>query len=259
MGPSVHPASEAGALAAADVNPVDEHVGIAALRAQGGQRLDPIGFAFAAALARRAMVPQGQARQLLDRQLNMALARCRRRVDSARTDLDQAIPTQVQRYPQAAQGLRRLHALGDAPGIRRLIARLDDDARGTLLGKLVRQIDRQAMPPGLSTPWAELKTVHRDKQAWTRLRVDQQLSCSQQTVPDNPGPLNSHLLVLRSLRRMQNIAPDYLAQFMSYAETLLWLDRAGSARGSAPVPAVPAKAKRKKPAGDRSRGEGRAT
>ena len=38
--------------------------------------------------------------------------------------------------------------------------------------------------------------------------------------------MNSQHLVLRSLERMRDLAPDYLQGFMSYIDTLIWLDHA---------------------------------
>lgn len=51
-------------------------------------------------------------------------------------------------------------------------------------------------------------------------------------VPENAGPLNSHLLALQSLKQMRDIAPDYLKRFMSYVDTLFWLDQAESSRSA---------------------------
>jgi hypothetical protein len=38
--------------------------------------------------------------------------------------------------------------------------------------------------------------------------------------------MNSLHLVLRSLARMRDISPDYLQGFMSYIDTLIWLEHA---------------------------------
>ena len=38
--------------------------------------------------------------------------------------------------------------------------------------------------------------------------------------------MNSQHLVLRSLQRMQDIAPDYLQGYMYYVDTLIWLESA---------------------------------
>ena len=48
----------------------------------------------------------------------------------------------------------------------------------------------------------ELRALRLYKNTWARLAVDQQLARSLAQVPDNPGPLNSQLLVLAF------IAPD---------------------------------------------------
>ncbi len=128
------------------------------------------------------------------------------------------------------------------------------------LGALVRHIDGQAMAQpapdtGAGTrnaaasaqeaaPLVELKTVREFKDTWAGLRVDRQMARSQQQAPDNPGPLNSHLLVLRTLRRMQEISPAYLERFMAHAEALMWLDLA-KPRGVA-VPGKPVRAERDK-------------
>jgi hypothetical protein len=77
----------------------------------------------------------------------------------------------------------------------------------------------------VATP-VELRTLRHFRDTWTGLRVHRQMARSQEQAPENPGPLNSHLLVLRTLRRMQEIAPAYLEQFMAHAEALMWLDQA---------------------------------
>ena len=48
--------------------------------------------------------------------------------------------------------------------------------------------------------------------------------------PQNAGPINSHMLVLRSLGLMRDISPDYLNRFMAHVDTLLCLDEAGKAK-----------------------------
>ena len=67
------------------------------------------------------------------------------------------------------------------------------------------------------------------------------MSRSTQQAPDNPGPLNSHGLVLRALQQMQALSLAYLTRFLAQAEAWAWLDQASNA-----VPAVPAPARLKK-------------
>ena len=262
MEPTSSAATDAGwDVSGADHRPSpDAHPGIAALRAQGAHRIDPIRFRYLEALARRTAVLHGEPRRVLDSKLTQLLVVAAQQADTLRTEWDQTVPALVQRYPHAADDLRRLHADGDVGALVRLAARLDSQPRSSLLSGLLRRIEQQAGAPAQAAAGkdsatagvfegfpADLKTVRRDKDAWSRLRVDLQMARSYEKAPDKPGPLNSHLLVLRSMRRMQDIAPAYLAQFMSYAETLLWLDQAGS------LGAVPMTAKGARPAPERKK------
>jgi DUF2894 family protein len=71
----------------------------------------------------------------------------------------------------------------------------------------------------------ELKTIRRFRNTWSKLSADTQVAQVLAQPPKNAGPLNSHMLVLRSLASMRDISPDYLNRFMSYADTLLRLDQ----------------------------------
>jgi hypothetical protein len=44
--------------------------------------------------------------------------------------------------------------------------------------------------------------------------------------PQNAGPINSHMVSLRSLTLMRDISPDYLNRFMTYLDSLSCLDQA---------------------------------
>jgi len=63
------------------------------------------------------------------------------------------------------------------------------------------------------------------QKAWARLGATQQLSQSQQQVPDNAGPLNSNQLIHRALMLMQEQSPAYLQHFLSYVEMLSWMEQ----------------------------------
>ena len=88
-----------------------------------------------------------------------------------------------------------------------------------------------AEKPAKSTPRIgeaapELKAVAYFRDAWSRLSTEQQLTQTLAQAPENAGPMNSQHLVLRSLQIMRDIAPDYLQGFMSYIDTLIWLEQA---------------------------------
>jgi hypothetical protein len=97
-------------------------------------------------------------------------------------------------------------------------------------------------------PAAELKSVQQLKQAWGRMKVQDQVQQALKQGPANAGPLNSHRLVVRTLDLMQGLSPAYLHHFMGHLETLLQLESL-----TPPAPAKPSKAgKAAKPAGRKS-------
>jgi hypothetical protein len=191
---------------------------IAALRERGAHLRHPVRFRYLEALALRAAGHEGEARRWLDARLTQALAQCS--LPAASTPLP----------PEAVPAPRR--------------------ASGGPLADLVREINGRAAPaawPKAATgrPAPEAQPAEPQAQealdyfrsTWARLAVAQQLSRSLAEPPDNAGPLNSHLLVLRALRQMQAISPTYLNRYIAYVDALLWLDQAGSAMALAPASA----------------------
>jgi len=61
---------------------------------------------------------------------------------------------------------------------------------------------------------------------WARLGVERKLSRALAQAPENAGPLNSHFLVLQAVKQMRAISPGYLEHFLSWVDTLLWLEQA---------------------------------
>ncbi len=177
---------------------------IAAWRDRGAERLDPLRFRYIEALARRAATHQGLLRQSLDGKLVRALAALGAACDAAQAALQPA-QTSVNLGP-----LGRL--VGDIDGLGA------EPAQGGGAALSSAPLAGAALP--------DLKTLQRFRDTWTRLSVNRQLTRSLDKIPENPGPLNSHLLVLRMLRRLQEISPAYLDHFVAHADALLWLDRA---------------------------------
>ena len=200
-----------------------------ALRAQGAPLHDPVGLAFIEALARRSASHAGAARQLLDARLAQAMADCAAHCAQRRARPGQPLPDPAARgrCGPLADLLRHLDRLGHAPAAVAAGAASGADATGL-----------PALPTGL-------KAWRQSRQTWARLSVDRQLSRSLATLPQNPGPLNSHLLALRSLQSMQDIAPGYLQAFVAQVELMDWLDRASL--GPAPAPGKAARRERGKP------------
>ncbi len=241
--------AEAGASCAPQPKPkparsVDPGVLIDALRARGAERFDPVGLRFIEALARRTATHRGAARHVLDRRLAEALADYGERFDRAEREGRDTVARATARFPDTADALRQRCDAGDFGALRRLLTKLETRGGSRPLAGLLAHIGRHtaATPTGspaahatgaIVGPRGELKSLKYFRSTWSRLSVDRQLSHAFAQAPENAGPLNSHFLVLQSLTLMRDIAPEYLEQFMSYADALLWLEQADN--GSKPA------------------------
>ncbi len=186
---------------------------IEALRARGGQRLDPVHFRFIEALARRATAQDGDVGRLL-----------RARI----AELTAALAQRLAQNPAAAERTPG-GAVAAFPG------RAEGPAARSLLADLVHRIDGQAAPAaagprgeagaGQVAFSGELKALRYFRSTWSGLRVERQLAQSLAQVPENAGPLHSDRLVLRALQAMREISPAYLGRFMSGVDTLIGLDQ----------------------------------
>lgn len=187
----------------------EEDVGarLAAWRAEGAHRLDPVRFRLIEAMARRAAGHQGAARQGLDQRLEALVA-------------DYALRTGQAAVAPAPAGAA-------APG-----------ALAVLTAHIARHSATDTHAPGSLGGVPELKTLGYFRTTWTRLNADRQLTQSLAKVPENAGPLNSHHLVHRSLLLMRELSPAYLHRFMGYVDTLMWAEQA-QASLAAPGPETP--------------------
>lgn len=185
---------------------------LASLRKQGAQRLDPARFHYMEALARRLHGQPDAVRRILEGKLSDALK------------------DYGERFRQAQE------AAGDYGGLRRLGAQAASRPACAPLAELNRYIQslmRDGVDGragcGLSNDGetrAEMKSLRRFREAWSRISAEDQVDQALGRGPENAGPLNSHMLVLRSLALMRKLSPDYLRRFLSQLDTLLWLDQA---------------------------------
>jgi hypothetical protein len=95
----------------------------------------------------------------------------------------------------------------------------------TPLGQLNQHIASQ-VPGTAGRP--ELRSAQAFRETWSRLCAEDEVVQAVQRGPENAGPLNSHMLVLRTLGLMRELSPDYLRRFMAHTDTLLWLEQASA-------------------------------
>jgi hypothetical protein len=95
------------------------------------------------------------------------------------------------------------------------------------LGELADSTARDARP---SAP----EMLDYFRKTWASLRTENQLRQSLGQVPQNAGPLNSNSLVHRSLSLMRELSPGYLQHFLSYVDTLSWMEQLVGTAAPAP-------------------------
>ena len=167
-----------------------------ALREAGAARVDPVGWHYIEVLAERTRQQHGLAQTLLQARLDQALQdfSARMTATSENTPANAAPPSPS----PLAQLLQDMKPAGAA----------------TLAG--------QAHP---DRGWAAASPrVQQFRRQLRRISVQKQVSQAIAQAPQNAGPINSHMLVLRALGLMRDISPDYLNRFMNYVDTLLCLD-----------------------------------
>jgi hypothetical protein len=192
--------------------PADVAAALAAWRAQGADRVDPLRFAALEALTRRATAYQGAARACIDERLTARLAAFGQAVAAA----DAAPPVPAAPPPAAPRG--PLGALAD---------RLAQRAAGRAVPPGAGSATDAAAPTLAPAPAGLPDALSEVRATWARLHAERRLQESLARVPANAGPLNSTQLVLRALLLMHEISPAYLQCFMAQVDTLAWLERTG--------------------------------
>jgi Protein of unknown function (DUF2894) len=207
-----------------------------------GRRLDPLGLHFLESMATRLEAHEGPARGRLEVRLTQALDDYAQGLARAQATLDEALAQGLHRHPEHAREWRRLASLGDLQGMRRLAVRTRFLSGLAPLAELKRHIqgatEDRSGEGSRAGGVPELKSVERVRDAWSRLRTDQQIERAAGRAPENAGPLNSHLLMLRAAERLRETSPAYLRRFLSYADSLLWLDELATPKAVTPVRSV---------------------
>ncbi|MCG8612598.1 MAG: DUF2894 domain-containing protein [Pseudomonadales bacterium] len=95
----------------------------------------------------------------------------------------------------------------------------------------------------------ELASVKQLRDSMAKRGSERLVTQAVKTVPEDPGPLNPQMLVTRSLSAMRSLSPEYLNRFVSYLDSLFWLEQAGARQESdKTVPASGSKKTKRKTA-----------
>ncbi len=185
-----------------------------ALRAAGAARVDAVGWHYIETLAKRTQAQSGPAQVMLQTKLQAALQRFEARMNKA-SECSTALPSAPPPIPSP-------------------------------LAALLKVMEPESVPQANGQPraWrAEKPRIQQFKKQLSQISVQKQVTQALAQAPQNAGPINSHMLVLRSLGLMREISPDYLNRFMGYIDTLLCLDEAALAKAS-PKKTAPGKAEK---------------
>ena len=163
---------------------------------------DPVGWHYTEQLSQRASEATGLTRDLLLAKLETALSEMNARWD-------------------AKWDAKKLSGEADAA--------LEADLPSPLAQLLqeMKPASDETRPHKSSMPnaWrAESPRIQQFRKQLGQISVQKQVSQAMAQAPQNAGPINSHMLVLRSLGLMREASPDYLGRFMVYLDTLLCLD-----------------------------------
>jgi DUF2894 family protein len=74
----------------------------------------------------------------------------------------------------------------------------------------------------------ELRAVRSFRETSARASTQKRVSRAIADHPVDSGPLNSQRLTVESLAIMRQLSPSYLNRFVSYVDTLLWLDQSAA-------------------------------
>lgn len=173
-----------------------------ALRAAGAARVDAIGLHYIEKLAQRTQQQSGLAQQLLLTKLHVVIERLETRMRAAIAPHAEPVAKTVVTSPMAAL-LQQIHSTSGPHGA------------------------------GKTAGWqAETPSIQQFRKKLNRISVQKQVTQAIAQAPQNPGPINSHMLVLRSLGLMRDISPDYLNHFMVHINSLLKLEQADQGKAT---------------------------
>ena len=194
-------------------------------------RYDPARFAYLASMARRAGQHGGAVSLKIEQKALTGLQEYRLDFQQAQAEALALVEKAVVRFPHAADTIEQLLNRCDFPALKSHISHLERAAKEGRLRELSERlrgpVNAQESPRehSHSAGLGELKALGQLRQTLARTRAEKLVRRAEQERTDDAGPLNPHNLVIRSLANMREISPEYLNRFVSYAETLLWLEQ----------------------------------
>jgi Protein of unknown function (DUF2894) len=232
----------------------------------GVNRFNPVRFYYIEAMAKRAANQAEAIAGIVENKALMALADYQVEFAQAKEEAAERTERVATQYPDSAQRVNKLFSNNEFKAVKRLETQLQRDQKPTqqsslasltqrliqdesLFDKnpvkdsfedvlrqqeqdLIRSINNTATSSKVAPP-TELKSVRLFRKSWTKISTDNQVQQAIKDSPQDPGPLNQDMLASRSLSIMRDLSPQYASRFISYLETVFWLEQAGAPPESA--------------------------
>ena len=234
---------------------------LTALKAAGAAAFDPVGVHVIESLLRRSASLQGAALADVQARLQHRLQQLQTRFEQTRSQAKATAKGLREQHPQHNDTLVQLFRAGDFRAIDRLARQqarqqthsplkvllqtltshdplLDASADPVTFDEVLRKQELQAqqgnglaslnshLKSRLNTD--ELRSTRQFRDLWAKRTIDRAIARALDEAPEDAGPLNAHQLVIRALNTMGEISPDYLNRFVSYVDTLIWLEQAAT-------------------------------
>lgn len=215
---------------------------------RGADLFDPGGFAYLDALIQRAQRAEGELAAWYDVRARRALGDYTDRAETARCDAVSSAQALYCESPALAPAINAALASWDNRALRRLeqgqrtapdpgpllalVSEIEalhresplEDA-GAGLEQHLRQQEQLILAEfGSAGGRLELRSARSYRQRMQRTGADQLLAHSVADAPQESGPLNPQKLATRALSTMQQLSPSCSARFVSWLNTLLYLE-----------------------------------
>ena len=193
------------------------------LKSSGADKFDPARFVYIEAMARRARAQSDPVKKIVRDKTRQALRSYQQDFLAARAQARCIVDLIAEKYPERASTAKQLLEDCKFRQVAKLQARLASDESCSpvaTLKELIAKGDRVAH----GNP-REMESTRRFRDSLAKVNADKLLARAIQDAPESPGPLNPEMLAIRSLSVMRELSPHYLSRFVSYVDTLLWLDQ----------------------------------
>lgn len=230
-----------------------------AIRDSGAECFDPVSFKVISAMADKAVTHRPQTARLVRQR---ALVRLIAYQGNFQREQQKAQPLAAQiekQHPEHGEQARQLFTSHHFAQLQQLASKLQRNATDKLLAQLSEQLltaeplsaTAQSMPlkprdflrqqeleltrsaaasaSAADLPWAhqqtQLRSAQQCREALAQLEAEHLVLQASRAAPEDSGPLNPQKLAIRSLLTLRDLSPGYLGRFVSYLDTLAWLEQ----------------------------------